>query len=168
MLNWNKAFWSLKKSHDLERTIREFLKIVIDQNLWPILKHFTFVNYDFRLVITCKLFIITTLELYFTSIEALQDWPLICSPDSINQLSQNFQISYDFSQRLVKTTSVIELSDNPWICSCTSQITDLVRFFTNRYHTFCLGIWEINWDSTIRWVRRSDTGGRASFDRLTV
>ena len=102
--------------------------------------HFMFVNYDFRLVITCKLLIITTLELYFTSIEDLQDWPLICSPDSINQLSQNFQISYDFSQRLVKTTSVIELSDNPWICSCTSQITDLVRFFTNRYHTLCLGI----------------------------
>jgi Leucine-rich repeat (LRR) protein len=34
-------------------------------------------------------------------------------------------IPYDFSQRLVKTTAVIRLSNNPWKCTCRSQITDL-------------------------------------------
>eukprot|EP00095_Tigriopus_kingsejongensis_P000769 maker-scaffold67_size430214-snap-gene-1.16 protein:Tk00769 transcript:maker-scaffold67_size430214-snap-gene-1.16-mRNA-1 annotation:"AGAP005417-PA" len=33
-------------------------------------------------------------------------------------------IPYDFSQRLMKTTAVIKLSNNPWKCTCTSQITD--------------------------------------------
>ncbi len=34
-------------------------------------------------------------------------------------------ISYDFSQRLVKTTNVVRLGDNPWKCTCESQIADL-------------------------------------------
>ncbi|CAB4054694.1 unnamed protein product [Lepeophtheirus salmonis] len=35
-------------------------------------------------------------------------------------------ISYDMSQRLVRITTVVELSGNPWICSCRSQITDVI------------------------------------------
>ena len=34
-------------------------------------KHFTLVNYDSRVAITSKLHIFTTLELYFTLVEAL-------------------------------------------------------------------------------------------------
>jgi Leucine-rich repeat (LRR) protein len=39
-----------------------------------------------------------------------------------NQLTS---ISYDVSQRLIKTTDVLELSNNPWKCTCSSQINDL-------------------------------------------
>jgi len=38
-----------------------------------------------------------------------------------------FQISYDVAQFFVRHTSVLEMGDNPWICSCTSQINDLVK-----------------------------------------
>ncbi|TRY68648.1 hypothetical protein TCAL_07683 [Tigriopus californicus] len=34
-------------------------------------------------------------------------------------------IPYDFSQRLMKTTAVIKMSNNPWTCTCTSEVTDL-------------------------------------------
>jgi len=33
-------------------------------------------------------------------------------------------ISYDFSERLIRVTQEIHLSKNPWLCSCSSQITD--------------------------------------------
>lgn len=41
-----------------------------------------------------------------------------------NQLTS---ISYDVTQRLIKNTDVLELSQNPWKCTCSSQINDLVR-----------------------------------------
>jgi len=54
---------------------------------------------------------------------------LFLLPWTVVQFDFFLQISYDFSQRLVKTTHNVELSDNPWICSCSSQITDLVSHF---------------------------------------
>ena len=38
-----------------------------------------------------------------------------------------FQIPFEFSKHIMKTTGVVELSNNPWKCTCASQVTDLVR-----------------------------------------
>eukprot|EP00096_Caligus_rogercresseyi_P007072 TRINITY_DN2441_c0_g1_i1.p1 TRINITY_DN2441_c0_g1~~TRINITY_DN2441_c0_g1_i1.p1 ORF type:complete len:502 (-),score=79.63 TRINITY_DN2441_c0_g1_i1:100-1605(-) len=48
-------------------------------------------------------------------------------------------ISYDMSQRLVRTTTVVELSGNPWRCSCRSQITDviLIEKVRDKTHLVC-------------------------------
>ena len=40
-------------------------------------------------------------------------------------LNQITTIPYDFSQRLILKTDSVELSGNPWICTCGSQITDV-------------------------------------------
>jgi len=50
----------------------------------------------------------------------------IIKDEKLDRLDISLQISYDFSQHLLKSTNIIELSENPWVCSCSSQITDLV------------------------------------------
>ncbi len=45
----------------------------------------------------------------------------------ISIILSSAQLPYDFSQHLLKSTSVIHLAHNPWKCACRSQITDLVR-----------------------------------------
>ena len=56
------------------------------------------------------------------------------------------QISYDLSQRLISAdpAPVIRLSNNSWICSCESQITDKVMFiiehFIKRYQSSIMAV----------------------------
>jgi len=48
-------------------------------------------------------------------------------------------ISYDVSQRLMKKTNVLELSNNPWKCTCSSEINDrnLLEKVTDKKNLTC-------------------------------
>ena len=52
----------------------------------------------------------------------------------------HFQISYDVSQRLMKKTNVLELSNNPWKCTCSSEINDRV----SGDNIFPIYFWKMN------------------------
>jgi hypothetical protein len=68
------------------------------------------------------------LKLSFSAKDNLLTNVIICLgllDDRYNKSS--LQIPYDFSQRLILSTNVIQLSKNPWKCTCSSQITDLVN-----------------------------------------